>query len=292
MKKIILLLGCLCMLFCFSACDNGNVNMKDETINSGNTITSNNTNNNSNGNVDDDTESNQSGEESLLETNDKYANVEQNPIVTMETESGDIIKIELYPQIAPTTVENFIALIEQGFYNGLTFHRVIPEFMAQGGDPLGNGTGGPGYTIKGEFSSNGFKNDLSHEIGVISMARTNDNNGAGSQFFIVTNELSYTSLDGLYAGFGKVIEGMDAVYTIVNSEVIRREVDDDIYYAAYQASLALSYGETLTAEQESALTTYYAQMAEKDRPVNPPKIKSMTVETFGVDYDEPQKITE
>ncbi|MFD3449746.1 peptidylprolyl isomerase [Microbacteriaceae bacterium 4G12] len=124
------------------------------------------------------------------------------------------IKVELYPEIAPNTVLNFISLVQKGFYDGLTFHRVIPGFMIQGGDPNGTGTGGPGYTIKGEFSSNGFKNDLKHEAGVISMARANDPDSAGSQFFIMVDKSS--QLDGKYAAFGKVIEGMDTVKEIVN----------------------------------------------------------------------------
>ena len=211
-------------------------------------------------------------------------------MVVIEMDSGELIEIELYPEIAPKTVENFEKLVNSGFYDGLTFHRVIPGFMIQGGCPKGNGTGGPGYSIKGEFADNGFKNELSHEIGVVSMARSAAPNSAGSQFFIVTNEQSYQSLDKLYAGFGKVIEGMDAVYTIVNSEVIRTEVDDDVYMAALSASMKLNQGQEPTEDELEALNEYYKQAAEKDRPVNPPVIKSMTVETFGVDYPEPEKI--
>lgn len=128
-------------------------------------------------------------------------------VITMDT--GEKIKIELYPEIAPETCENFEKLVKDGFYNGLTFHRVIPGFMIQGGCPKGNGTGGPGWTIKGEFASNGFKNDLKHERGVISMARTSAPNSAGSQFFIMHQDAPH--LDGQYAAFGKVVEGMDAV---------------------------------------------------------------------------------
>ncbi len=128
-------------------------------------------------------------------------------VITMDT--GEKIKIELYPDIAPETCENFEKLVKDGFYNGLTFHRVIPGFMIQGGCPKGNGTGGPGWTIKGEFSSNGFKNDLKHERGVISMARTSAPNSAGSQFFIMHQDAPH--LDGQYAAFGKVVEGMDTV---------------------------------------------------------------------------------
>lgn len=140
----------------------------------------------------------------------------KNPIVTIEMENGDIIKIELYPDIAPNTVNNFISLINKKFYNGVIFHRVIPGFMIQGGDPDGTGTGGPGYSIKGEFTSNGFKNDLKHTRGVVSMARTMIPDSAGSQFFIMVDDAPH--LDGEYAAFGKVIEGMDAVDRIVSVE--------------------------------------------------------------------------
>ena len=132
-----------------------------------------------------------------------------NPIVTIEMEDGGIIRAELYPEIAPNTVRNFISLVKKGFYDGVIFHRVIPGFMIQGGDPLGRGTGGPGYCIKGEFSANGFKNDLKHSAGVLSMARTMAPNSAGSQFFIMHEDAPH--LDGNYAAFGKVVEGMDVV---------------------------------------------------------------------------------
>lgn len=138
----------------------------------------------------------------------------ENPIVTIEMENGSMIKIELYPSIAPQTVKNFETLISQGFYDGLIFHRVIPGFMIQGGDPNGTGMGGSPQSIPGEFSGNGFKNDLKHESGVISMARTSAPNSASSQFFIVVK--ASTHLDGQYAGFGKVIEGMDEVNRIVS----------------------------------------------------------------------------
>lgn len=140
----------------------------------------------------------------------------ENPIVTITMENDDEIKIELYPDIAPNTVANFISLVNKGFYDGLIFHRVIPDFMIQGGDPEGTGTGGPGYAIKGEFSSNGFDNELKHERGVISMARSSAPDSAGSQFFIMVDTSS--SLDGDYAAFGKVTEGMDAVDKIVSVE--------------------------------------------------------------------------
>lgn len=145
----------------------------------------------------------------------------KNPIVTIEMEDGGIIKMELYPDAAPNTVANFVSLVEQGFYDGTIFHRVIPGFMIQGGDPLGNGTGGPGYTIKGEFNSNGFENDLKHERGVVSMARAMHPDSAGSQFFIMVEKAPH--LDGQYAAFGKVIEGMDVVDQIVS---VDRDAED------------------------------------------------------------------
>ncbi|UPU39523.1 peptidylprolyl isomerase [Erysipelothrix sp. Poltava] len=137
-----------------------------------------------------------------------------NPIVTIEMEDGGIIALELYPDIAPNTVNNFIKLVEDSFYDGLLFHRVIPGFMIQGGDPQGTGTGGPGYTIKGEFSQNNFDNPISHKRGIISMARSKGNDTAGSQFFIVTTDAPH--LDGSYAAFGNVVEGMDTVDRIVS----------------------------------------------------------------------------
>lgn len=137
-----------------------------------------------------------------------------NPVVTIEMENGDIIKAELYPEIAPNTVRNFISLARKGFYDGLTFHRVIPGFMIQGGCPEGSGMGGPGYAIKGEFTENGFKNDLKHTRGVISMARSRVPDSAGSQFFIMVADAPH--LDGYYAAFGKVFEGMDTVDKIVS----------------------------------------------------------------------------
>ena len=171
----------------------------------------------------------------------------QNPIVTFEMENGDIIKAELYPEIAPNTVNNFISLIEDKFYDGLIFHRVIKGFMIQGGDPEGTGMGGPGYGIKGEFSSNGFKNDLAHEAGVLSMARSMMPNSAGSQFFIMHKDSPH--LDGDYAGFGKVTEGMDVVDKIAETKTDR-----------------------------------------SDRPKEEQKIKKVTVDTFGKDYPQPEKL--
>ena len=139
-----------------------------------------------------------------------------NPIVRITMDSGKTIRLELYPEIAPITVENFLDLVNKGFYNGLTFHRIIPGFMIQGGDPSGNGTGGPGYSIKGEFKSNGVNNTMKHERGVISMARAFDPNSAGSQFFIMHKDAPH--LDGEYAAFGKVIEGLEAVDEIASVE--------------------------------------------------------------------------
>lgn len=138
----------------------------------------------------------------------------KNPIVTIEMENGNRIKVELYPETAPNTVNNFVSLIQDGFYNGLIFHRVIPGFMVQGGCPQSTGTGGPGYSIKGEFSSNGFANDLKHDRGVISMARSSRPDSAGSQFFIMVKKSPH--LDGQYASFGKVVEGMEEVDRIVS----------------------------------------------------------------------------
>ncbi len=170
-----------------------------------------------------------------------------NPVVTIEMEYGGKIKLELYPEIAPGTVNNFLSLVNKGYYDGLTFHRIIKGFMIQGGCPLGNGTGGPGYRIKGEFSANGFKNDLKHTKGVISMARAMNPDSAGSQFFIMHEDAPH--LDGQYAAFGKVIEGLDIV--------------DEI------ASVATDFG---------------------DRPVMEQKMAKVSAETFGVSYDEPEKL--
>lgn len=170
----------------------------------------------------------------------------QNPVVTFTMENGKTFKAELYPEIAPNTVNNFLSLVNKGFYNGLTFHRVIYGFMIHGGCPKGTGTGGPGYSIKGEFSTNGFKNDLKHTEGVLSMARSMMADSAGSQFFIMHKKAPH--LDGQYAAFGKIIDGMDVVNEIA-------ECDTD-----------------------------YA-----DKPLDPQVIKSVTAETFGVDYPEPEK---
>lgn len=150
------------------------------------------------------------------DTADYPNDVEENPIVTISMEKGEPITIELYPKTAPNTVANFISLIEDGFYDGLIFHRVIPGFMIQGGDPNGNGTGGPDYSIQGEFTSNGFENTLEHDRGVLSMARSQAPDSVGSQFFIVTEKSAH--LDGDYAAFGKVIDGMDTVDEIVEAE--------------------------------------------------------------------------
>ena len=171
---------------------------------------------------------------------------EKNPIVTIVMNDGDVMKLELYPEVAENTVNNFISLVNKGFYDGLTFHRIISGFMIQGGDPDGTGTGGPGYSIPGEFSLNGYDNSLSHDPGVISMARSQHPDSAGSQFFIMHKKASH--LDGSYAAFGKIIEGMDVVNKI--------------------AEIATDYS---------------------DRPLQPQVMKTVTVETFGVDYPEPEK---
>lgn len=155
-------------------------------------------------------------EEQPVKEADYSEEVEENPIVTITMDNDEKIVLELDPSVAPNTVANFISLIEEGYYDGLIFHRVIPGFMIQGGDPSGNGSGGPGYSIDGEFTSNGFKNNLKHERGVISMARTGEPNSAGSQFFIMAEDTS--QLDEEYAAFGKVIEGMEIVDAIVATE--------------------------------------------------------------------------
>lgn len=171
----------------------------------------------------------------------------QNPVVTFTMENGDIMKAELYPEVAPNTVNNFISLVKKGFYDGLIFHRIIAGFMIQGGDPEGSGMGGPGYSIKGEFNINGFQNDLKHTKGVLSMARTMEPNSAGSQFFIMHETSPH--LDGQYAAFGKVVEGEDIIDKI--------------------AAVATDY---------------------MDKPLEEQKMKKVTVETFGQDYPEPEKM--
>ena len=170
-----------------------------------------------------------------------------NPIVTITMEDGSVMTAELYPDIAPNTVNNFISLIKKGFYDGVIFHRVISGFMIQGGDPEGTGAGGPGYSIKGEFSQNGFRNDLAHTEGVLSMARTMDPDPAGSQFFIMHRRSPH--LDGQYAAFGKITDGMDVVNQIAG-------VRTDPW----------------------------------DRPTVEQRIKTMTVDTQGVEYPEPEKV--
>ena len=168
-----------------------------------------------------------------------------NPIVTITMEDGSVIRAELYPDIAPNTVNNFISLIKKGYYDGVIFHRVIPGFMIQGGDPKGTVTGGPGYCIRGEFTRNGFQNDLKHTEGVLSMARTMAPDSAGSQFFIMHKDSPH--LDGQYASFGKVTEGMDVVDRIAK-----------------------------------------ADRDPMDRPYEDQRMKSVTVDTFGVEYPEPE----
>ena len=171
----------------------------------------------------------------------------QNPIVTITMENGDQIKAELYPEIAPTSVNNFISLIKKNYYDGLIFHRVINGFIIQGGCPEGSGMGGPGYSIKGEFAQNGFDNKLKHSEGVLSMARSMMPDSAGSQFFIMHKNSPH--LDGAYAAFGKVIEGMDVVNKIADEK-----------------------------------TDY------SDRPMTPQVMKTVTVDTFGENYPDPEKI--
>lgn len=168
-----------------------------------------------------------------------------NPVVTIEMENGDIMKAELYPEIAPNTVNNFISLVKKGYYDGLIFHRVIKGFMIQGGCPEGTGIGGPGYTIKGEFNDNNFENNLHHTEGVLSMARAMHPDSAGSQFFIMHKNSPH--LDGAYAAFGKIIEGMDIVNKIAETE-----------------------------------TNY------DDAPLTPQIMKTVTVDTFDVEYSEPE----
>ena len=170
-----------------------------------------------------------------------------NPIITIELENGQVMRGELYPEKAPNTVNNFIALANGGFYDGLTFHRVIPGFMIQGGCPDGTGMGGPGYSIKGEFTGNGFQNNLVHDRGVLSMARTMAPDSAGSQFFVMLEKAPH--LDGQYAAFGKVIEGMEVADAIVS-----------------------------------------AKRDWNDKPRQPQRMKKVTVDTFGVDYPEPEKV--
>ncbi len=170
-----------------------------------------------------------------------------NPVITITMEDGSVMKAELYPEIAPNTVNNFISLVKKGFYDGLIFHRVIKGFMLQGGDPQGSGMGGPGYSIRGEFSHNGFKNDLKHTPGVLSMARSMNPDSAGSQFFIMHKTSPH--LDGEYAAFGKVTEGLEVVDKI--------------------ASVRTDYN---------------------DRPTEDQRMKSITVETFGAVYPEPEKV--
>ena len=171
----------------------------------------------------------------------------KNPEITITMENGDVIRAELYPEIAPNTVKNFISLANKGFYDGLIFHRVIEGFMIQGGCPQGTGMGGPGYSIKGEFSQNGFKNDLKHTEGVLSMARAMHPHSAGSQFFIMHETSPH--LDGQYAAFGKVIEGMDVVNRIAETKTNRQ-----------------------------------------DKPLEDQVMVKVTVDTFGVDYPEPEKM--
>ena len=164
----------------------------------------------------------------------------KNPIVTINMENGGVIKAELYPEVAPNTVKNFISLVNKGFYDGVIFHRVIPGFMIQGGCPNGSGMGGPGYSIKGEFNRNGFKNDLKHSRGVLSMARTMVHDSAGSQFFIMVEDAPH--LDNQYAAFGKVIEGMEVADDIVKA---KRDYNDKPYEDQKMVKVTVdTFGET------------------------------------------------
>ncbi len=169
------------------------------------------------------------------------------PIVTFTINNNDVIKAELYPEIAPNTVNNFISLIQQGFYTNTIFHRVINGFMLQGGDPTGTGMGGPGYGIKGEFSSNGFKNDLQHTAGVLSMARSMNPNSAGSQFFIMHKDSPH--LNGQYAAFGKVIEGMDVVNAIASTATNRQDkpLEDVVMSSVTVETHGIEYPEVVKA---------------------------------------------
>jgi len=169
----------------------------------------------------------------------------KNPIVTIEMENGDVFKAELYPEIAPNTVANFVTLVESGYYNGIIFHRVIPGFMIQGGDPTGTGMGGPGYSIKGEFAANGIKNDLRHTRGVLSMARTMVKDSGGSQFFVMHEDAPY--LDGQYAAFGKVIEGMNAVDNIANTPTGAQ--DRPISEQRIKSATVETFGETYEVQK-------------------------------------------
>jgi peptidyl-prolyl cis-trans isomerase B (cyclophilin B) len=176
------------------------------------------------GQEEEEEQTDETAEQTEEETNEQTnypEDVEENPVVTITMENDEQITAELYPEIAPNTVANFVSLVEDGFYDGLIFHRVIPDFMIQGGDPEGNGTGNPGYGIPGEFSSNGFENDLEHERGILSMARSQDPDSAGSQFFLMTEHSPH--LDGDYAAFGEVTEGMEVADEIVSVE--RNDMD-------------------------------------------------------------------
>jgi peptidyl-prolyl cis-trans isomerase B (cyclophilin B) len=169
----------------------------------------------------------------------------RNPLVTLTLESNHTVNIELYPEVAMNTVSNFIHLVHEGFYNGLIFHRVIPGFMVQGGCPTGTGTGGPGYSIKGEFSSNGFKNDLKHTRGTISMARSGQPNSAGSQFFIMVADAPH--LDGQYAAFGKVVSGMEYIDKIVNEK--RSPMDKPLTPQVIVSAEVDTFGATFTVQK-------------------------------------------
>lgn len=242
-RKLFLLSLSLILLLAFTtACGQSKDKQNNNALNN-DTNTENNSSNNQMGNQTDNEDINATDDNE--ETPVKDYSREDNPIVTITMENNDVIKLELYPEVAPNTVNNFISLINNGFYDELIFHRVIPNFMIQGGDPEGNGIGGPGYGIKGEFNSNNFTNELEHTRGVLSMARAQNPDSAGSQFFITVENAPH--LDGEYAGFGKVTEGMEVVDTIVS---VNRDGND--------------------------------------KPKQDQRIKTMTVDTKGIDYPEPE----
>lgn len=256
-KHLVLCVITVVLMFIIAGCGTDNDQDKQETNNDENVEQNNQSNNEAD--TSDDSTSNDDAEddETEQETDDGNSDNnaqkesqdysgESNPIVTLTMENGEEIEIELYPEVAPNTVANFISLVEDEFYDGLIFHRVVPEFMIQGGDPEGLGTGDPGYSIPGEFDANGFDNNLIHERGVISMARTQDPDSAGSQFFIMVEDSPH--LDGEYAGFGKVISGIEVADDIVSVET------------------------------------------DQEKPKKDQVIESMTVDTKGIDYDEPEII--
>lgn len=238
MKRTIAMILAICMVFALLACRNRPI---DTEFTSGDATTA------------DDLQVQDKETESNEENQQEQEEEPVYPIATITMENGDVMKVELYPDVAPNTVKNFISLANSGYYDGLTFHRIVSGFMIQGGCPLGTGTGGPGYSIKGEFLANGVDNRLSHERGVISMARSQAPDSAGSQFFIMHQD--YKGLDGQYAAFGKLIEGFVVLDRLAATP-----------------------------------TEYDAYGYEKSHPIDPVVIQSITVDTFGVDYGEPEVI--